>query len=161
LWPFENGAFCLLVFAGIVATQILFTDDFFHQLRPKQSAGLAYAVILFVAGYLLMPLGISKIRATPTWCLFTASAAMLILLFLHWICDVKQKSGWAAFVGPAGSNTILTYRLPDLYYFGVAIPWLPASLSEGLPGAARAGVFTLVILAISALLTKWRIRMQL
>ncbi len=161
LWPFANGAFCLLIFAGIVATRILFTDELFVEARHKQWAGLAYAVILFAAGYILMPLGISKIRATPTWCLFTASAAMLILMSLHWLCDTKGKSEWAAFAKPAGSNTILTYLLPDLYYFGIAIPWLSASLSAGLPGVARAGVFTAVILAISALLTKFKIRMQL
>lgn len=161
LWPFDNGAFCLLVFAGIVATQILFTHDFFETLRAKQIAGLVYSVMLFVAGYLLMPLGISKIRATPTWCLFTAAAAMLILLALHWLCDVKRHAGWAAFARPAGANTILTYLLPDLYYFGVAAAWLPASLNKGLPGAGRACVFTAVILAFSAVLTKMRIRMQL
>ena len=161
VWPFENGAFCLLVFAGVVATQIVFTNDFFKDLKQRQGAGLIYAVILFVAGYLLIPFGISKIRATPTWCLFSAAAAMLILLLLHWICDIKQKSRWAAFARPAGSNTILTYLLPDLYYFGVAVAWLPASLNEGLPGAARAGVFTLVMLAVSAVLTKLKIRMQL
>ncbi len=161
IWPFENGAFCLLVFAGIVATQILFTNDFFGSLRHKQLAGLAYAAVLFAAGYSLLPFGISKIRATPTWCLFSASAAMLILLFLHWLCDVKQKSAWAAFVKPAGSNTILTYLLPDLYYFGCAIPWLPTSLNHGMAGVVRAACFTIVILAVSALLTRARIRMQL
>lgn len=161
LWPFDNGAFCLLAFAGIVATQIVLTDDFFKTLREKQIGGLAYSAILFAAGYSLIARGISKIRATPTWCLFTASAAVLILLLLHWLCDVAGKCGWSAFVRPAGSNTILTYLLPDLYYFGVAIPWLPASLNRGLPGAFRAGVFTVLILSVSAFLTHRRVRMQL
>ena len=65
LWPFDNGAFCLLVFAGIVATQIVLTDDFFKTLRRKQIAGLSYAAILLVAGHLLMPFGISKIAPLP------------------------------------------------------------------------------------------------
>jgi predicted acyltransferase len=161
LWPFENGAFCLLVFAGIVATQIFFTDDVFILQRQKAVAGIAYASGLFALGFVLMPLGISKIRATPTWCLFTAAAATLILLALHWFCDVKRRTTWAAFAKPAGSNTILTYLLPDLYYFGIAIPWVPKIFNEGLPGALRAALFTCVMLLFSWLLTKWHIRMQL
>jgi heparan-alpha-glucosaminide N-acetyltransferase len=157
----EYGAFCSLVFAGVVATQIFLTNDFFTTLSQKITAGVVYAVVLFAAGVALMPLGISKIRATPTWCLFTAAAATLIFLLLHWLSDIKQRTKWAAFAKPAGSNTILTYLLPDLYYFGIALPWLPPALNQGLLGAARAVVFTCVILAVSALLTKWRIRMQL
>jgi heparan-alpha-glucosaminide N-acetyltransferase len=153
LWPFSNGGFCLLVFAGMVATQILFTDAFRH----KMTVGLIYAAVLCGAGMALLPFGISKIRATPTWCLFTASAAMLVLIGLHWLCDLKQKTGWAAFAKPAGSNTILTYLLPDLYYFGIGLSFV----DHGLPGVFRAAVFTALMLALSALLTRWNIRMQL
>jgi predicted acyltransferase len=157
VWPFSNGAFCLLVFAGIVAAQIIFTGDFFTVLRQKVAAGLIYAALLFVAGLVLLPFGISKIRATPTWCLFTAAAAMLILVGLHWLCDVRQKTRWAAFAKPAGTNTILTYLLPDLYYFGIGLSFF----NQGLPGVLRAVIFTGVMLGLSALLTRWNIRMQL
>ena len=157
----EYGTFCSLIFAGIIATQILLTDDFFKTASRRFTASFAYAALLLIAGILLLPFGISKIRATPTWCFFSAAAAMLIFILLHYLCDVKEKTTWAGFVKPAGSNTILTYLLPDLYYFGVAIPWLPSALDQGLPGAVKAAVFTLLMLAISALLTRWKIRMQL
>ena len=157
----EYGTFCSLIFAGIIATQILLTDDFFKTASRRFTASFAYAALLLIAGILLLPFGISKIRATPTWCFFSAAAAMLIFILLHYLCDVKEKTKWAGFVKPAGSNTILTYLLPDLYYFGVAIPWLPSALDQGLPGAVKAAVFTLLMLAISALLTRWKIRMQL
>jgi len=159
--PFDNGAFCLLVFAGIVCTQIFLTDDFFTVVKTRILVGVGYAVILFAAGLALLPFGISKIRATPTWCLFTAAAATLIFAALYYVCDVRKRTRWAAFVRPAGANTILTYLLPDLYYFGITIPWIPPVLDRGLPGALRAAGFTVVMLGVSALLTKARIRMQL
>jgi predicted acyltransferase len=112
-------------------------------------AGVVYSVILFVAGCFLLPFGISKIRATPTWCLYTAAAAVLIFTLLFYVCDVKGKSKWAEFARPAGANAILTYLLPDLYY-----------LSNGLP-AVRVALFTLLIMGASGLLTRWRIRMHL
>ena len=157
----EYAAFCLLVFCGVVCTQIFLTNDFFETLRRKIMAGLIYAVVLLAGALLLLPFGVSKIRATPSWCLFTAAAATVIFLMLHYICDVRGYSSSAAFAKPAGANTILTYLLPDLYYFGVSIPWLPSALNQGLPGVFRAAVFTAVMLALSALLTRYRIRMQL
>lgn len=145
----EYASFCLLVFCGIVCTQIYLTTDVFQTLRRKVIAACIYSVVLLIAGLLLLPLGVSKIRATPTWCFFTAAAATLIFTILYYVCDVKQRTQWAAFARPAGSNAILTYLLPDLYYF-----------SEGLP-VFRVFLFTLLILTVSGLLSRWRIRMQL
>jgi hypothetical protein len=145
----EYASFCLLVFCGIVCTQIYLTTDLFPSIRRKITAGMIYSLVLLAAGVLLLPFEISKIRATPSWCLLTAAAATLIFTVLYYVCDVTHRTKWAAFAMPAGSNTILTYLLPDLYYF-----------SEGMP-VLRVAFFTLLILAVSGLLTRWRIRMHL
>jgi hypothetical protein len=82
-------------------------------------------------------------------------------MLLYWICDIKRHTRWAAFVKPAGSNTLLSYLLPDLFYFAVPLSFSPASVNQGAPGVLRALVFTALMLAIAALLTKCKIRLQL
>jgi heparan-alpha-glucosaminide N-acetyltransferase len=83
---------------------------------------------------------------------------------LYWVCDVKAKTAWARLVHPAGENTLLTYLLPDFYFFLAALAgftFIDQHFSSGAVGVARAAVFTLVMLGLSAVLTRWNIRLQL
>jgi predicted acyltransferase len=167
-WPVGNGSHVCLVMAGVVASQIFFglrpgTDD-----RPDARAAtlrsVAIGLLALAAGWLLAPLGISKIRATPTWTLWNIGAAMLVFTLLYWICDQRCRTGWAALVRPAGANTLLTYLLPDLWYFllgAVGITYLESHFNFGVAGVVRCVVFTLVMLALAALFTRARIRLQL
>lgn len=160
-WPWNTGCFCLLTMAGIVTSTIFLGDTFAP--TPKQKALLAFtfAAALFLAGWLLTPLGISKIRATPTWGLYSAGAATLAFLALYWICDVQKHVRWAAIVKPAGSNTLLTYLLPDFFFVTLgSLAWLNP-WGHGWQGVLQSLVFTVVILEISAVLTRYKIRMQL
>jgi len=89
-----------------------------------------------------------------------------VLLFtaLYWICDVKKKTGWAFFARPAGSNTLTTYLLPDFWYFiltAAGIGYFDTHFNYGWPGAVRCAVFTAFILAVAALLTRWRVLLRL
>jgi heparan-alpha-glucosaminide N-acetyltransferase len=77
---------------------------------------------------------------------------------------VKKHAGWAFFAHPAGANTLVTYLLPDLFYFlagALSFTYLEARFDHGWPGVVRAVVFTGAILAIAAGLTRLRVRMQL
>jgi heparan-alpha-glucosaminide N-acetyltransferase len=67
-------------------------------------------------------------------------------------------------VRPAGENTLLTYLLPDFYFFLTSLAgftFIDQHFSSGTLGVARAAVFTLVMLGFSALLTRSHIRLQL
>jgi heparan-alpha-glucosaminide N-acetyltransferase len=75
--------------------------------------------------------------------------------------DVKRVAGWAGFVKPAGSNTLLTYLLPWIVTTIPPLQFLSAEGSKGGVGVLRAFVFTAAILALSGLLTKMRLRIQL
>jgi predicted acyltransferase len=125
---------------------------------------LAFGVLALIAGWILTPLGISKIRATPTWSLYSIGAAVLLFTALYWICDLKKKTGWAFFARPAGSNTLTTYLLPDFWYYILAatgIHFFDDHFTYGWQGAVRCAVFTAFILAVAALLTRWKVRLQL
>jgi heparan-alpha-glucosaminide N-acetyltransferase len=163
-WPFGNGAMASLIMAGIVTSLI------FLGIEKRPPAGRAmtiasvFGILAITAGWICIPLGISKIRATPTWSLWNIGAATLIFTFLYWICDRKQWTTWAFLLRPAGSNTLLTYLLPDLWYFLLAslgITYLDTHMNLGWAGVIKTLIFTVLMLALASTLTKARVRLQL
>ncbi len=159
-WPFEAGL-CAITMAGVVAAKIFFDETGARDFGHKAVRASAYGGALFTAGVALWPLGISKIYDTPTWGLFSAAACTFLFLGLYWVADVKHQTSWAAFVKPAGSNTLLTYLLPDVWYVIPPLDALRRRWPAGAPGVIKALVFTAVILAVSAVLTRWKVRLQL
>jgi heparan-alpha-glucosaminide N-acetyltransferase len=163
-WPFGNGALPAITVAGIVTSNLFLHSSAKYRLNQRLLLALIFALSLFVAAWILVPLGISKIRATPTWVLASAGAAVLAFLLLYWLCDTKDRTRWAVPVKSAGENTLLTYLLPDFYYaFAtfIGFTYFRDHLASGMPGVLRAVCFTAAILALSTLLTRWRIRLQL
>ncbi|HEX3435308.1 MAG TPA: DUF5009 domain-containing protein [Pseudacidobacterium sp.] len=163
-WPFGNGAMPSITMAGVITSQIFLGSEQQSSLRQKFSLAAAFAFAAFIVGFLLTPLGISKIRATPTWSLYCIGAGVLIFAALYWVCDIKKHTAWAFFARPAGANTLLTYLLPDCYYFFTAalgLTFFETHFNHGWPGLIRAVVFTMCILAAASLLMRWKIKMQL
>jgi heparan-alpha-glucosaminide N-acetyltransferase len=163
-WPFSNGSWACMTMAGVVTSAIFLGEHCWRTARERMLVAVAFAVPVLVAGWLLTPLGISKIRATPTWSLYSIGAAVLCFTLLYWICDVKKRTKWALVVRPAGANTLLTYLLPDFYVFYITVVgWLyfETHFSVGWAGVVKSVVFTFFILGVSALLTRCRLRMQL
>jgi predicted acyltransferase len=163
-WPFNNGAFACMTMAGIVTSTIFLGAHRWQSLHQKTILSLAFGASTLATGWFLTPLGISKIRATPTWCLYSIGAAVLLFTLLYWISDVNKKTAWASFARPAGTNTLLTYLIPDFYYFIlplIGFSYFETHLNFGWVGAARSVLFTALVLAIAAALTKLRIRLQL
>lgn len=164
LWPFGNGAHVSLIMAGVVTSQIFLEGG--EAVRPGRRIllGSLLAMAAFAAGWFLRPFGISKIRATPTWSLWSAAATCALFVLLYWLCDVKKRTGWAWLVRPAGANTLLTYLIPDLYYFLTGLTgtaWLLDHWDHGWPGILRAMGFTVAMLLVARAATKARLRMQL
>jgi heparan-alpha-glucosaminide N-acetyltransferase len=164
LWPFGNGAMPSITMAGVVVSSIFLGEHRWRSHGQKLALAVGLGLVCFAAGYLLRPLGISKIRATPTWCLWSIASSCVIFAALYWICDIHKRTGWAWLVRTAGSNTLLTYLLPDAYFFLAA--WLGfdsllGHWNAGWPGITRALGFTVAMLLLSHLLTRLRLRMQL
>ena len=161
---FDNGAMSAITFAGILVSTLFLGPLALGTTRARILAGLAFAVATFVLGYALIPFGISKIRATPTWSLWSVSAATFLFLFLFWLLDLRHLTRWTAPFRAPGSNTLLTYLLPDLYvYFAgwLGFNHLLAQFNHGVPGVLRAVLFTVAMLGLSALLTRAKLRLQL
>ena len=163
LWPFGNGAICCIMMAGVVTSLIFLRRD--GRVTPSRAilVALSFSIVMLIAGFVLTPLGISKIRATPTWSLYCIAASVLLFTLLYWVCDLKQWRRWALIVRPAGSNTLLTYLLPDLWYFllsAIGFTYLDAHFNMGWPGVVKTLIFTLFMLAAAGLLTKAKVRLQ-
>jgi heparan-alpha-glucosaminide N-acetyltransferase len=168
VWPFSNGAMVCLVMAGIFTSQIFFGPHPAVNSRPPTRTAtltaISFALVALAAGWLSAPLGISKIRATPAWVLWNIGAAVLAFTLLYWICDRRGQTAWASLVRPAGSNTLLTYLLPDLWYFllgTVGLTWFDTHFAFGWEGVIKSVVFTLLMLVLASMLTRARVRLQL
>ena len=168
IFPFDNGAMACIVMAGVVVSQIFLgaSPGIDPRPAPKQAMTVAISlgIVALIAGWICIPLGISKIRATPTWSLWSIGAAILLFTCLYWICDVRRQTNWAFLLKPAGTNALLTYLLPDLWYFlmgTLGITYLDTHLNLGWPAVVKTVVFTLVMLSFASLLTRARVRLQL
>jgi predicted acyltransferase len=158
-----------IVLGGVVTSQIFLgagPGGTSQRPTPKRAMSIAagFAILVLIAGMICTPLGISKIRATPTWSLYSIGAAILLFTLLYWICDVKRKTAWAFLIRPAGANTLLTYLLPDLWYFlfaALGVTYLDTHLSLGWPAVVKTVVFTLLMLAVASVLTRAKVRLQL
>jgi heparan-alpha-glucosaminide N-acetyltransferase len=163
-WPFDNGAHVSLVMAGVVTSLIFLDGERAMSPSRKMALGILMGILSFAAGWYLEPLGISKIRATPTWALWTVAACCVLFTALYWLCDVMKQTRWAWLVRTAGSNTLLTYLIPDVYYFLAGLTgtaWLLEHWNHGWPGVVRALAFTVAMLLVSQAVTRARLRMQL
>ena len=88
----------------------------------------------------------------------------LLFIALYWLCDLKRWTAWTFPLRSAGSNTLLTYLLPDLWYFllvSSGITYLDSHWNMGAQGVIKSLVFTAIILALSAMLTRSKVRLQL
>jgi heparan-alpha-glucosaminide N-acetyltransferase len=161
LWPVGDGALASITMAGVLLSRIYLKNDVAPSQSSKYIWSIIMASIIVIGGWWLMPFGLAKIGATPSWCLFSSAICILLFILLYWIVDIKKQKSWATFMKPAGSNPLLTYILPDIFYAIFGLHYFSEFAGESWPGVARALLFSLFILGVSALMTRFRIRLQL
>jgi predicted acyltransferase len=161
LWPIKSGAGASLVMAGIVTSTLFLSDTFASDRGRKTLWAIIFATSLFAAAGLLAPLGISKLHATPTYCLICAAAAIFSFLALYWVCDVRKHVRWATFARPAGSNTLLTYLLPSFCYALLGRAVVQERWNSGWAAVVQAVLFTAMIVTFSAVMSRFKVRIQL
>jgi Uncharacterized conserved protein len=128
-------------------------------------------IYLFIIGVAMFCLGmvshkfwiISKIQATPTWLFFCTAIYFPLFALLYWIADVKGKTSWARPISPAGTATLTCYTIPYIWYAVqqlIGAHW-PAVLSSGALGLVRSMVFAFIIIFLTWLFGKCRIKMKI
>ena len=159
LQPFEAGLSSMTM-AGVLASLLIVENDIAVSLRKKGLWTLGIAATLLAAGSLLRPMGISKIRDTPSWCLYCVSANFVIALLLYWLADVKQLGG-AKFARTVGANPLLAYFLPYTAYLIPKLGRLTADGTAGWAGVAWSAGFTTLILAAVLFLNRLKIQLRI
>ena len=158
--PFEAGLSSITM-AGLIACLIIMEGKIPRNFRAKSLWASVYALILAGAACLLTPLGISKLRDTPAWCLYCAAANTIVLLFLYWIFDTGFAAKRTRFLQAIGMNALLAYMLAYIAYFNPTLFRLTADGTEGWYGVTRALLFAGLVLATTILLTRFKFRLKL
>ncbi|NML36371.1 DUF5009 domain-containing protein [Chitinophaga sp. G-6-1-13] len=159
-----NAAHTAIVLCGMLLTLFYFDEDLGLTGSRLVSRVVGFCVVLLIAGAWLRPAyKLSKIHATPSWCLYCAAICVAVFSLLYFLIDVKHFSRWTSFFKPAGSNPLLTYILPDIVYFGMIALGLslPAVLQQDLPGIIWCMCFAVAMLFVVKGLNKLHIRLQL
>ncbi|NSL89214.1 DUF5009 domain-containing protein [Chitinophaga sp. Mgbs1] len=159
-----NAAHTSVVLCGMLLTLFYFDENLGLKGSRLVARVTGFLAILLIAAAMMRPAyKISKIHATPSWCLYSAAICVAVFSILYYLIDVKHISRWTTFFRPAGSNPLLTYILPDIVYFGMMLcgVGLPAVLGEGLPGVIWCIFFAAAMLLLVKGLNKAGIRLQL
>jgi predicted acyltransferase len=163
IWITGDGSLPALTMAGVV-TAVLYSS-----LAEKGKYNicfmllLAFGVVMLAGGFAIRPLGgISKIRATPSVMICTG-ISILFFTALIWLVDRKNKQNWFAIIKPAGTSTLTAYLLPYIVYplyilIGIGFP---VFVLNGIVGLIKSLVFALLIILLTGLLAKWRIRLKI
>ncbi len=125
---------------------------------------LGFAALLFLFGYLTRPVwGISKILATPSWTAICAAITVLAFALMYLLADKAGKFRWAAIIEPAGSMTLTCYLVPYFVYAfrNMLSIRLPESLTTGGIGILKSILFALLIIQLTGLLGRLRIKLKI
>ena len=163
IWIAGDGAMPALPLAGIV-TALLYRQ--FGSKSPRfWISVIVFSVLLLLFGYLTNPVwGISKIRATPSWTSICAGITALTFALIVYLTEILNQRNWYLPIKAAGTSTLTCYLLPYIHYAVLtlfSIPQLPAFLRTGGIGLAKSLVYALIIVMITGLLEKRKIRLKI
>src|SRR5258706_783757 len=163
-WIVSDGSLPSIVMAGIVVA------SFYKE--SLASAGNKRFFALLIFGSLAMILfcfatrqlwGIHKIGASPSWVTLCIGISGLFFAVLVRLIDINHKEKWFSFLKPAGTSTLTSYLLPYFHY--AIISWIglsiPLFLRTGMIGIIKSLLYSLVIIFITGLLEKKRIRLKI
>jgi heparan-alpha-glucosaminide N-acetyltransferase len=157
--PFSAGLSAMTM-AGVMASLVIVGDTVAASFHQKSLWILASAAVLLTIGFALQPLGISKNRSTPAWCLYCTAANLLIALLLLWVVDVKNWRAWANFAKPVGQNPLLPYILAYVPLLLLQLHWLNTIGTAGSWGVLKSVLLTGLMLAISTLFLRFGLKLR-
>jgi predicted acyltransferase len=152
-----HAAHSQIVLAGVACTLIFFDATRPDSNRRRFIEAFAFALVLAAAAFMLRPyFKISKIYATPSWCLYCAAICVVVFALLYWVVDIRGRDGWTRLIDPAASNPLVTYLLPFIVLSVLTLVGLdtPEVLHSGWPGVLWAAVYACIIVGLVALLSR-------
>ena len=152
-----------LTLLGVVTSLVFFARP--DERAPVRRFGIAAVLVLAcgVVGALLRPAyTISKIYASPTWCLYSAAICIALFAALYVLVDLRGHGRWVRWVAPVASQPLVAYLIPFVVVgvedaFGVGFPDV---LNHGVAGVAFCVAFVLFVLGATAVVSR-KVRLQL
>jgi heparan-alpha-glucosaminide N-acetyltransferase len=165
-WIVSSGALPALTMAGVLCAVVYRQQSAKNAVPRSLSFLILLGIVLLVAGFAIRPLGgISKIRATPSWVLICTAISIGSWVILIYVMDLKGWKKWIRPLRPAGTSTLTCYLLPYIHYailnlLGPAFR-LPLVLRTGSLGIIKSLLYAFLIIAITGLLEKRKIRLSI
>ena len=155
----------IAVFGMLLATVLISPDTAGVWLRTRFTllliAGLAVGALL-----LNKPWGVNKIKATPSWCLWSSAITAGLWLLFYFLCDVLPLRWVTKPFSVAGQNVLLAYLLynllnPTLGLVGAG-EWYERLAEPNLASAmGRSAGCAVVVLTVTTLLNWVGFRLRL
>ena len=160
-----HAAHTSIVLCGIVLSLLFFDEGVIKKINLRFVYAGLFALAAIITGYLLRPFyTISKIYASPTWCLYSVAICTILFSVLYWLTDVKKMDRWTAFFQPAASNPLLVYILPGIIMYlqiWLGLYFMPATFHEGILGITWSLCYAVLIMFLAMALNKMKIKLQL
>ena len=159
-----HAAHTSIVLAGVICALLYHERGNAPSLDQRHARALAMAATLLAAGFALRPwFPISKIYATPSWCLLSAAACVLAYALLQALIVQIGATGWVAWVEPAANNPLVTYLLP--FVIAAVMGWAgwswPVAFKQGAFGIVFCALYAAAILWAVGRLTRWGVKLKL
>ena len=152
-----------LTLLGVVTSVVFFARPGEHAPLRRFGLAAALAVACAVAGALLRPAyTISKIYASPTWCLYSAAICIALFAALYTLVDLRGHARWTRVLAPVAAQPLVAYLIPFVVV-GLEDAFhaeLPDALNHGPLGVGFCVAFALFVLGATALVTR-KVRLQL
>lgn len=159
-----HAAHTSIVLNGIILALLFFDRSVAKSERRRFAEAIIFTIVLFVAGFMLRPTyEISKIRSTPTWCMYSSVICCILFMLLYELIDRRKIKGWLSPLMPAAANPLLTYIIPFIIYALLGLFHLtwPALFHEGAYGIVWSIVFAVAVIAVVPLLNRIGIKLRL
>ncbi len=159
-----HAAHTSIVLAGVICALIYHERHDMRTLDQRHARALVMATALLVAGFALRPwFPISKIYATPSWCLLSAAACVGVYVLLQALIVQVGATGWVAWVEPAANNPLVTYLLP--FVIAAVMGWAgwgwPPALKDGALGIVFCALYAAAVLWAVSRLNRLNVRLKL
>jgi heparan-alpha-glucosaminide N-acetyltransferase len=165
IWVIKDGSCAALMMFGVVISLLyskIIAKGSYKWLWP---AFTVLGAALIALGFFVRPYtqGISKIHSTPAWIFLCTGIGILMFELIIFLVDVKGKQNWFKIIKPAGTSTLTCYLIP---YLLVALMSLvhfryPEFLDEGAGGIIRSFAISFIVILITGVLEKRRIRLKI
>lgn len=163
-WLIDDGATPSFALAGILVTGFYRSWNQ-EGVRARFWLVLSGLSLAFLAiGFVSRPLwGIHKIGSSPSWVFICIAISMMTFGLLIILVEIYNKKHWFDGIRPAGTSTLTCYLLPYIHYGLLSITGivLPLALRTGIPGILKSLVYAWIIIQITGLLEKKKLRLKI